>query len=190
MSTIASWFSDDLKSIVAGLATIEKSVTEIAKIYVNAINKDHNFNEYLTESLPSIPATFWRNLEKVGRNQLDGRIIGGAIPYVHRISVMSLSEQKRAIDGPLELLVKDGDKLSVKIDTITPDQAQQIFAKDHIRTLSEQKTWLESKSSAIRIRNNQDRPTVEIDKKRKEIVIGNIRITAAELADYLRKLME
>lgn len=184
------WFAEHAAKILKGVGAISTNLSEIAAVYVEGIDRDPLFRKYLEDELCSIPATFWRSLEKVGRNQLDGRILNGAVPFGNKLRLLPMSEQKSAIDQPIALLVGSGDKLLVKIDAITADQAEQIFARDHIRNLEEQRSWIESKRSRVKISAKTDAPIIELDKKRKEMIIGNVLITAAELADYLRKLME
>ena len=184
------WFAEYAVKILEGVASISANVSKVAKVYVDGIDRDPSFKEYLVSELPSIQASFWRSLEKVGRNQLDGRILNGAVPFGNKLRLLPISEQKSAIENHIELLVGSGDKLLVKIDAITSDQAEQIFARDHIRSLEEQRAWVESKRAQVKYSAKCDAPPVELDKKRKELIIGNVRITASELADYLRKLME
>jgi hypothetical protein len=188
-ATIPQWFADDRRRLAEGLARIKASVDEIATIYVQAIDRDPAFRDYIADEVVGVPANFWRSLEMVGRKQLDGRILTG-VPFGNKLRSLPMSEQRAVLDGSLSLLVRDGDSLQVKLDAITMDQAEQLFARDHIRSLAEQRTWLESRSTIKRMQADHTAPVVELDKKRREIVIGNVRITASEMAEYLRKLME
>ena len=184
------WFNEARDQIAEGLARITANVQTIAEVYVAAIERAPAFRDHLIEQLPNIPAGFWRSLERVGRKQLDGRILGGSVPYGNKLRTLPLSEQQAAIDGSIGMLVRDGETLQVKLDSITPDQAEQLFARDHIRSLPEQRAWMESRATMQRMKGDTTAPVVELDKKRREIVIGNVRIGAAEMADYLRRLME
>jgi hypothetical protein len=77
----------------------------------------------------------------------------------------------------------------VRLENITRDQASQLFAKDHVRSPEEQKAWIEAQRTATR-RKPIPVADIRIDKKRRELIVGDIRISASDLSDYLRKILE
>lgn len=194
MSTAVStaWYADAIKVITSGIRNIAENLQQISEVYVTAIDRDPAFREHLADELPAVPGGFWRDLERVGRGQLDSRIAGGGVPYSQRLRRLTMSEQKQAIEHPLQLLTSGGDTLRASIDSLLPEQAEQVFARDHIRSLPEQKAWIEAKiaEQTNNKRVKYAKEPVEIDKKRRCIIVGGIRITAADLADYLKRLNE
>lgn len=59
---------------------------------------------------------------------------------------LSLEEQRKWISQPLPLLIKSAggwEELLVELFNLTADQAAQIFARDHVRSIPEQRAWIE-----------------------------------------------
>lgn len=191
-NTIApSWFEDFKKRIVGSITSAENAIHAAAAAYMEAITKDPAFKDWIAEEVPQVSGGTWRTLEMVGRGQLDARIAAGGCPYGNKLRRLPMSEQKQALDGTIPLLTAGGDTLQVRLDALMPKQSDQVFAPGHIRSLSEQRAWLEDRAretmAAKTARNVQP---VEIDKKRRRIVVGGVTLTAADLADYLRKISE
>lgn len=192
MSNITpSWFEDFKTRIVGSISSAENAIHAAAAAYMEAITKDPSFKDWIAEEVPQVSGGTWRTLEMVGRGQLDARIAAGGCPYGNKLRRLPMSEQKHALDGTIPLLTAGGDTLQVRLDALMPKQADQVFAPGHIRSLAEQKAWLEDRAretmAAKTARNVQP---VEIDKKRRRIVVGGVTLTAADLADYLRKISE
>lgn len=186
---IPSWFEITKDSIAEGFSVATENIQKIAEIYVKAIDKDPKFRDYLTDELPAVSGGIWRSLEMVGRGLLDSRIAAGGVPFGHKLRKLTVSEQRQALDGTLPLLTSTGDTLQVKIDALMPKQADQVFASNHIRSLAEQRAWQEDKAQESKKKIKLVHP-VEINKKRRCIVVNGITLTAADLADYLRKISE
>lgn len=73
-------------------------------------------------------------------------LMGGGGRYSSHIKRLPYSDQEQIFDGKrYDLLTSDGDKLRVDVRQITPEQAEQMFDRSHIRSISEQKAWLESR---------------------------------------------
>lgn len=65
-----------------------------------------------------------------------------------RLRKLPLDFQRKYYTEPLPLLIeKSGqwESLSVGLHNLTPDQADQVFAVDHVRTESEQRAYIENK---------------------------------------------
>jgi len=184
-----AWFNKSLNKIAACMAKLSSAVSEVSSIYVDAVDRDPLFRDYVRETMPETPSSFWRNIERVGRNQLDGRIMGGSIPYGNRLRYLSISEQRCAIDGGLTLLVREGHSMAVRIDSITADQAEQLFARDHIRSLPEQQAFLESKATELRIQSLPfQTPSVKVDKSFDGIFFDGKFVGKKELQKYIKEL--
>ena len=188
--SIPSWFPEAIDSLRSALGRFREAVTEAAQQYVAAIDRDPDFRGYLIDEMPDVPASLWRALEQVGRGLLDGRIITGGIAYGNRLRRLPIHEQRRAIDESLPLLVGTGDQLPVKLSSLTPDQAEQLFAGDHIRTLEEQRAWLEDRRTKQRAAAVPMAPEVVVNRKLRCIEVAGVRLTASDLAHYLGKLSE
>lgn len=189
-----AWYDDFLRRILDGMANATQAIQQAALLYVEAIDKDPAFRDFIVEKCPEVSGSVWRNLERVGRGQLDARIASGGCSYGNKLRRLPMSEQKQALDGTLPLLTSTGDTLQVRLDALLPRQAEQVFANGHIRSLSEQRAWLEAQAQEAAAAAQPVLVTnpVEIDKRRRRIIVnvGGVALTAADLADYLRKISE
>lgn len=187
--TVKPWFSEFRDRIAGGLRTATEHIATVAATYVEAIDRDPAFKDYLIDELPEVSGGIWRSLKQVGRGMLDARIATGGVPYGNKLRRLPVSEQRQAMDGTLPLLTASGDTLCIKLDAMMPRQAEQVFASGHIRSLPEQKAWIESKALEV-ARSAKPAQSIEIDKKRRRIVVNGCVMTAADLMDYLRKITE
>lgn len=86
-------------------------------------------------------------LVAVGRGHIHPDLLLHTSPAAQMLLGCDVSEQRRYIEQPLELMVLHDDQpqtLQVKLDALTPDQARQVIDRDHVRDLAEQRAWLES----------------------------------------------
>ena len=190
-SITPSWFEDFKKRIIDGIANAEDMIQRTSTIYVEAITKDPTFKDWICDEVPQVSGGIWRTLEMVGRGQLDARIAAGGCPYGNKLRRLPMSEQKQALDGTVPMLTASGDTLQIRLDALMPKQADQVFAPGHIRSLGEQKAWMEDRArDAMAEKSARNIQPVEIDKKRRRIIVNGVTLTAADLADYLRKISE
>lgn len=186
--TTTDWFVDFKTRIIAALSKAEEHIQQAAALYVEAITKNPAFRDWLDDEAPQVPPGVWRSLDRIGRGQLDPRIFGGCL-YDTKLRRLPITEQRQALDGSLPLLTSSGDSMLIRLGAMMPSQADQVFAADHIRSLAEQRAYIESRETKAKAAIKQV-PAVEIDKKHRRILVNGYPMTAADLADYLRKLSE
>lgn len=132
---------EEFKSLIqTGLESIAKA----SAVYVKAIDDNPNNHQRFADACPLVPASAWSGFEAVGRGWLDYRLLlnGGTANKIMR--KLPRSQQTAALDNGVELLLGDGDTLMVKVENLTPKQAKQVFASDHVRSLGEQRAYIES----------------------------------------------
>ena len=69
-------------------------------------------------------------------------------PGAKRLRKLPIESQRKYYTESLPLLIENSghwESLNVSLHNLTPDQADQIFATDHMRTESEQRAYIESK---------------------------------------------
>ncbi len=133
-------FSDGLNSIV-----------KASQIYVVAIDENPKIaDDFVREFRDVIPATAWAGFEAVGRKWMHPRLLmGGGGRYGSKIKRLPYSAQEQIFNGGrFDLLTNKGDTLSVDIRELEPEQVDQIIDNNHIRTLSEQRAWLENQRTS------------------------------------------
>lgn len=94
-----------------------------------------------------VPLDVLAQLEKIGRNQLVPQLLLAEYPAARKMGQLPMSEQERLMLEPVEVMVmKEGqpDTLRVPVRHLTGAQVRQVFASNHVRTLSEQRQWIES----------------------------------------------
>lgn len=137
VSTIAQEIAHTINQAMADIGRAAEQYAQALDDHGDAIKNE------LLQIAPAVPALFWNRLEQIGRQQLDRRLLHGETPAARKLRRLPYSEQRAALDTGVELLTADGDTLLVQVDCMTPRQAKQVFAADHIRSLPEQRAWLE-----------------------------------------------
>lgn len=144
------WRKELIKAYNNWSKNVYEGALTVSKIIVDAIDEDPANREILYDALKSVmtPAMF-RQLESVGRKILDSRLlIGSGGQHTAKIKKLPFDLQKKVIDGGMfEFLTADGSHMMVCLRDGEDWQAKQMFADDHIRTLPEQKTWIEAEKA-------------------------------------------
>jgi hypothetical protein len=142
-------------------------------------------SEFLTEDIVT-------RFEQLGRKQLIPRLLVADYPAARHLVRLPYSEQKRAVEASVELLVLEGKEhslLKVAVENLTPAQCRQVFDGDQIRSIGAQRAWLEDKRSAQEIREVLDTPTPIYQVRGKRVVIKRpCELTAGQLAQIISEI--
>ena len=166
---------------------IEK-IVEAATIYVHALESGELTHDDFFEAVPGIPPTAWHGLEAVGRGWLDRRLLWGGGRAASYLKKLPPSDQTNAFDNGLKMLLKGGDAILVKPELMTRKQCEQIFAENHIRSLGEQRTYIETEETSQPIKTASEAASqlsYEI-KKNRLIVREPLIFTPNEIKKILR----
>jgi hypothetical protein len=120
------------------------AMTEACQLYVADIDADPTAADAYRAAYPDIPAASWVGFESLGRGAVIPQLLWSRGPGPRALARLPISEQRRYIDSPAKLLTVDGDTLLVATKDMNTKQVRQVFASDHVRTLGEQRAWLES----------------------------------------------
>jgi hypothetical protein len=145
--TTTRYISEFKSAFAAGI----DSIVNASEIYVKAIDEDPAIKDrFRDEFADIIPSSAWSGFEAVGRKWMHPKLLmGGGGRYSSQIKRLPYSDQEQIFSGTrYGLLTADGDTLRVDVRSITPEQAEQLFDRSHIRSLAEQKAWLEARKSA------------------------------------------
>lgn len=119
-----------------------------ARIIVKKIDEDSANAEILYKAAAEVgvSTSFLRKLEAIGRNTMDHRLLAGTVcKHTTQIRRLRFDLQKRVLDGEkFPFLTADDSPLLIDIRDCEKWQAKQMFAGDHIRTIAEQKSWIEN----------------------------------------------
>jgi hypothetical protein len=142
-------------------------------------------SELLTEDIVT-------RFEQLGRKQLIPCLLVADYPAARHLVRLPYSEQKRAVEASVELLVLEGKEhslLKVAVENLTPAQCRQVFDGDQIRSIGAQRAWLEDKRSAQEIREVLDTPTPIYQVRGKRVVIKRpCELTAGQLAQIISEI--
>lgn len=162
---------DWCKELIEAYNNWSKDVYEgaltVSKIIVDAIDEDPANREVLYDALKNIMTpTMFRQLESVGRKILDPRLlVGSGGQYTVKIKKLPSDLQKKILDGCMfEFLTADGSHMMICLRDSEDWQAKQMFADDHVRTLPEQKAWIEAEKAKLKLNEVEHTMPFEIKK--------------------------
>jgi len=137
-----------LEAFKQAFTTGIEGIVSAANIYVEAIDDNpKNADLFRDEFADWIPESAWTGFEAVGRKWMHPKLLmGGGGRFSSKIKRLPYSSQERIFGGEkFPLMTHAGDTLNVDIRNITGDQADQLFDGSHIRSLPQQKAYLESR---------------------------------------------
>ena len=144
-----SYLKQFKSSLLAGIDEIVKA----AKIYVKAIDEDpSNQKLFMDEFKDTIPLAAWYGFEAVGRGAMHPKLLLGGGRNSNKIKQLPFSIQKQIFDGyKFDLLLPDGDSMKVNLLEVSPLQAEQLVNNNNIRSLGEQRAYLEEQKKQITV---------------------------------------
>lgn len=169
---------------------IMQNLNKMAKIYVDAIIKDPEIKIEFREKFKDIPVEFWVRLEKVGRGSIIPQLFDNVTLAGSKLQRCPVSDQEKFIDH-VPVVTSTGDVLRVSIDALRPNQIKQVFAKDHVRSESEQRAFVESNKTITAQEENKNK-VVSVPyfvKKNKLYISRGTVLTKQELVKILEDMV-
>ena len=119
------------------------------EVYVKAIDQDpSNAERMQLEFSDIVPSKAWKQFEAIGRKWIHPKLILGGMSDAKKTNIVKrlpYSLQNRVFEGDkFELLISGGDVLEVSALDASTDQVTQLFGDGNLRTLREQKAYIES----------------------------------------------
>ena len=164
-----------------------KKINEACRLYVQAIDANPAAKDQFMKEFPQIPEQAWNRFESVGRGLLYPELVYTSGALYSRISRFPVSQQKAISDNGVEVLCAGGDSFITKIENLTPEQVQQVFTKDGIRTLAQQKAYIESKKLKETVKTTTFQRGYVVQGK-KVIITEPLELTAKDLARLLSEV--
>lgn len=185
-TTIIS-LDETVRGFAEAFTRAEDSFRTAGKIYAEAIaTHGQEARERFAAACPKIAPTTWRRLEALGNGSLDGRLLTASSAGAAALRRLPAPLQTAALDNGVELLINNGDTLRVQIDNLTPEQARQVFAGDHIRDIPAQRAWVETHAPSVA------RPTITAPawsvKAGKVQIVRPCSLTRLDLARMLAEM--
>lgn len=159
------------------------------EVLVELIDNDPSAIDTILDRYPDINAGILRQFERLGRKQLHPLLLLESTPGESRLSRLPYSEQVRHIDKPVEIIVETDagpDTMSVQTKHLTRLQADQVFAKDHVRSLAEQRAWLMDRRERSVTDALQTHPWRIVGKN--QVEVAGVRLTRKQVLEILKEL--
>lgn len=154
----------------------------ISRDLASALDSNPNYAEELASE--GIDRELIFRLDRFGRGEIHKSLVFATSRGAKKVIKLPLPEQIRSISG-VEVLEPDGEShRAIPLHELTAKQAQQVFGSDHIRTLAEQRTWLDSRRSKGRILDCD----MGLVRTKEGIRIPSLNITITK--DLVRKMHE
>lgn len=123
---------------------------EAGQVLVALIEINPKVKDEILENCPDVTEEMLDTFERIGRRQLFYRLAIHEGPGVKALRRCSYSDQVKYFNEPIPLLITDGkntETLNVGVHALTPEQARQAVGAHRIRSLGEQRAWIESQKS-------------------------------------------
>lgn len=120
---------------------------DAGKKLAEAAEKVPNFINITLEACPHFTERFLRKMIDLGHGALHPDLLIGESSGERRLSALPYSWQEKHATRPVELLVKKDkelDTLLVNVRDLTPEQCNQVFDHSAVRTIAQQRAYLES----------------------------------------------
>jgi hypothetical protein len=117
------------------------------KTLAEAVDKIPGFLEMMEEHCPQFPPRFIKRMLDLGRGALHEELLLANTKGEQALARLSYSWQEKYVKQPVEVLLKkekDWDNMLIPVADLTPDQVHQVFDGAGIRTLAQQRVYLEN----------------------------------------------
>lgn len=167
---------------------LESSATEIVEAcrLVLVLIDEHGWTPEEIATKCEIPPLFIRNLQRVGRQRLAPELVWGETMAKRRLARLPLPEQERLLRNPVLVITASGDELLCGVDNLTPELCRQVFSGNKLRTVPEQRVWLETEA---RRHKEEKKATGDYEVVGKVLVVHvGCKFTASQLARVLAEM--
>ena len=141
----------DVKDIEEIIGLINKGVEcwfKAGQLVAKNMDEDPDFVDRICDQCPDLSAEVIYRFEQIGRQQLYPSLLLNDSPGIRRLRHLPYELQKKYSTDPVTVLVSDGETLEMDVRNLTPAQAGQVFSGDRLRSVAEQRSWLEDKKSS------------------------------------------
>jgi len=141
-------YKDVLKDFQNALEDGINGFLRAGDVYVRAVDHDPDYGERLQEQFQHmVPSKAWNQLEALGRKWIHPKLLLGGMSDPKKTNLVKrlpYSTQTKVFNGGrFPLLVSNGDHIEVDLTDATYEQCKQICGQGTVRTLSQQKAYVE-----------------------------------------------
>lgn len=147
--------SGQITEFVALIAKGIECWTKAGEIVVRLVDESGMTIETIADQSNYLTEDIVAKFEQMGRKQLVPELLVLDYPATRHIAKLPYSEQRRLLDGTVELMVlteKGSDTLRVATENLTSAQCRQVFDGNTVRTVAAQRAWLQDRQQEERMR--------------------------------------
>ena len=164
---VANRITEFRKALTAGI----DGIVNAAEIYVAAIDEDpSNADKFRDAFSDWIPSAAWTNFEAVGRKWMHPKLLMGGMADRKKHAIIKrlpYSVQERIFNRErFKMLTANGDTLNVDLMEATAEQTEQICGGGAVKSLGEQRAWME-----------EQRKTIEVESEPMPYVVSNGKVS-------------
>jgi hypothetical protein len=178
-SEIRKWSSEFIAS--------EKARIDVAQRLVKIIDSGAMSKEEISDET-KVPIPIINRIESIGRRKMHPYLLFRSEPQYSAVARMPIDEQARIIKDGVEILSTDGSILRADLEEIQPMQAKQVFSWDRIRSVGEQKKWIEEQKTINSIREVRARQEAGYRIVNGKLVVGGYSFSRQELKNILLEM--
>jgi hypothetical protein len=120
---------------------------EAGKLAATEIERDPGWADEVAKLPPYLSPRTVKKFARIGRGQLHPLLAAPGPIGLQRLAKLPYQLQEKYLKQPVELLLPNGDTLLLDSHNLSLEQARQVFTKDDIRELPEQRAWIESRAA-------------------------------------------
>lgn len=166
-------------------ATGMAKLVEACRVYAEAVKADPSQREAFARKYPQFNSYAWANFERVGNNELDARLLTASFSASGYLRALPVNRQKDALDNGVDVLTENGESLRVSVENLQPLQARQVFNGRAIRTLAEQRAWIEEQRQNEALRKAKPVNAGYVVTKNGVVTTGPVTLSWTQLAQIL-----
>jgi hypothetical protein len=176
------------ESIYRRLTAVGHELVGVARDYVMALDANTNVRDELVAM--GVSRELLRRMERLGRGGIEPRLVFSTSGAASKVMALPLSEQQEILDCGVEVMSADGlDHRLIPLEELTPEQVRQVFGDGGVRTLAQQRTWMENEREARRTVEPIDQVDVVYKIRGKRVIFTRAcEMTARQLAMILAEV--
>lgn len=160
------------------------------EIVVELLDADPQAMDNICAQCPWITPEIIVRFEQIGRKQVYPKLLLSDAPGVRKLRKLSYSLQGKYSEEPVDLLVVNNgstDVLKVHVKSLTSSQANQVFDKDCVRSVAQQRAFIFDKNSSTVFPDLSESLPYRIRGGKVEFR-ENCTLTAHQIAEILTRL--
>lgn len=171
------------KDIAEGIRGVVVNMIAISEAYVSALAMNPKIKADLEEM--GISRRLLARMEMVGAGKIDHRLALETHAAARSVMLLPMSDQVNVLDHGVEVMDTDTEVRRIPVDQLSPKQVSQVFANGEVRTLAQQRTYLQEHDLRQVV---EEQPNCKVGKDSVSIRHGG-KFSRAVIAGWLAQMV-